>query len=111
MGKDSFAPGDSKKGANLFKTRCAQCHNLKEGEGNKIGPNLHGLFGRKTGEVEGFAYSDANKQKGITWQEDTLFEYLENPKKYIPGTKMAFGGLKKGKDRNDLITFLKEETA
>ncbi|KAG9736117.1 hypothetical protein KCU73_g10331, partial [Aureobasidium melanogenum] len=102
---------DSKKGANLFKTRCAQCHNLKEGEGNKIGPNLHGLFGRKTGEVEGFAYSDANKQKGITWQEDTLFEYLENPKKYIPGTKMAFGGLKKGKDRNDLITFLKEETA
>ncbi|KAG9530789.1 hypothetical protein KCU93_g2476, partial [Aureobasidium melanogenum] len=124
MGKDSFAPGDSKKGANLFKTRCAQCHNLKEGEGNKIGmyhtflfnmlttslPNLHGLFGRKTGEVEGFAYSDANKQKGITWENDTLFEYLENPKKYIPGTKMAFGGLKKAKDRNDLITFLAEET-
>ncbi|THY88574.1 hypothetical protein D6C93_07192 [Aureobasidium pullulans] len=101
---------DSKKGANLFKTRCAQCHNLKEGEGNKIGPNLHGLFGRKTGEVEGFAYSDANKQKGITWNNDTLFEYLENPKKYIPGTKMAFGGLKKAKDRNDLITFLSEET-
>ncbi|KAH0365374.1 hypothetical protein KCU65_g6154, partial [Aureobasidium melanogenum] len=110
MGKDSFAPGDSKKGANLFKTRCAQCHNLKEGEGNKIGPNLHGLFGRKTGEVEGFAYSDANKQKGITWDNDTLFEYLENPKKYIPGTKMAFGGLKKAKDRNDLITYLSEET-
>ncbi|THY45903.1 hypothetical protein D6C98_07660 [Aureobasidium pullulans] len=76
----------------------------------KIGPNLHGLFGRKTGEVEGFAYSDANKQKGITWNNDTLFEYLENPKKYIPGTKMAFGGLKKAKDRNDLITFLSEET-
>lgn len=64
--------GDSKKGANLFKTRCAQCHNLKEGEGNKIGPNLHGLFGRQTGQVEGFSYSDANKQKGITWEEDTL---------------------------------------
>ncbi|KAK4634116.1 Cytochrome c [Fulvia fulva] len=110
MGKDGFSAGDSKKGANLFKTRCAQCHNLKEGEGNKIGPNLHGLFGRQTGQVEGFSYSDANKQKGITWEENTLFEYLENPKKYIPGTKMAFGGLKKGKDRNDLITFLKEET-
>lgn len=66
---------------------------------------MHGLFGRKTGQVEGFSYTDANKQKGIEWKEDTLFEYLENPKKYIPGTKMAFGGLKKGKDRNDLITY------
>lgn len=64
--------GDSKKGANLFKTRCAQCHTLGEGEANKIGPNLHGLFGRKTGSVEGFSYTDANKQKAITWNEDTL---------------------------------------
>jgi len=120
------SPGDTKKGANLFKTRCAQCHTLESGGGNKIGPALHGLFGRKTGSVDGFSYTDANKQKGITWDESTLvclslfagpylpeapiltvvvqFEYLENPKKYIPGTKMAFGGLKKDKDRNDLIT-------
>ncbi|TPX07886.1 uncharacterized protein E0L32_010461 [Thyridium curvatum] len=102
---------DTKKGANLFKTRCAQCHTLEAGGGNKIGPALHGLFGRKTGSVDGYAYTDANKQKGITWDEETLFTYLENPKKYIPGTKMAFGGLKKDKDRNDLITFLKESTA
>jgi cytochrome c2 len=67
--------GDSKKGANLFKTRCAQCHTLKEGEGNKIGPNLHGLFGRKTGQVEGFSYTDANKQKGIEWNNDTLVRF------------------------------------
>merc|ERR1712034_256904 len=103
-GDDGFKDGDAKKGANLFKTRCAQCHTVVESEGNKIGPNLHGLFGRHTGSVEGFSYTDANKQKGIEWNENTLYEYLENPKKYIPGTKMAFGGLKKGKDRNDLIT-------
>ncbi|KAL8681234.1 MAG: hypothetical protein Q9186_002612 [Xanthomendoza sp. 1 TL-2023] len=113
--KGSFEDGDDKKGANLFKVRrpvltCAQCHNLKEGEGNKVGPNLHGLFGRKTGQVEGFSYTDANKAKGVEWKEDTLFEYLENPKKYIPGTKMAFGGLKKPKDRNDLITHLRNAT-
>jgi len=65
-------PGDVKKGANLFKTRCAQCHTVVESEGNKIGPNLHGLFGRKTGSVDGFSYTDANKQKGITWNESTL---------------------------------------
>ena len=56
----------------LVQTRCAQCHNLAAAEGNKIGPNLHGLFGRKTGQVDGFSYTDANKQKGITWKEDTL---------------------------------------
>lgn len=64
--------GDAKKGANLFKTRCAQCHTLGEGEGNKIGPNLHGLFGRHTGSVPGFSYTDANKAKGIEWNTDTL---------------------------------------
>ena len=68
----TWLPGDSKKGANLFKTRCAQCHTLEAAGGNKIGPALHGLFGRKTGSVEGFSYTDANKQKGITWAEDTL---------------------------------------
>ncbi|EFQ99264.1 hypothetical protein MGYG_02277 [Nannizzia gypsea CBS 118893] len=103
-------PGDAAKGAGLFKTRCASCHTLEEGGNNMVGPNLFGLFGRKSGQVEGYAYTDANKSKGVTWDHDSLFEYLENPKKFIPGTKMAFGGLKKAKDRNDLITFLEEKT-
>ncbi|KAI5286277.1 iso-1-cytochrome c [Ascosphaera aggregata] len=108
MGKAEFSPGDVTKGANLFKTRCAQCHTVEAGGANKIGPNLHGLFGRKSGSVDGYAYTDANKQKGVLWNEGTLYDYLENPKKYIPGTKMAFGGLKKAKDRNDLISYLKD---
>ncbi|TFK99344.1 cytochrome c-like domain-containing protein [Pterulicium gracile] len=100
--------GDASKGASLFKTRCAQCHTLGNGEPHKVGPNLHGLFGRKSGTTDGYSFTAANVNKGVTWDDETLFEYLENPKKYIPGTKMAFAGLKKEKDRNDLITHLKE---
>lgn len=65
----------------LFKTRCAQCHSTEAGK-NMVGPSLHGLFGRHTGAVEGYSYSTANKQKGIEWNENTLFEYVisTNPK-------------------------------
>jgi cytochrome c len=69
------------------------------------------LFGRKTGQAPGYSYSQANQNKGIVWGEDTLFEYLENPKKYIPGTKMVFAGIKKVDERNDLIAYLKSATA
>ncbi|KAB5589494.1 Cytochrome-c from the OXPHOS pathway [Ceratobasidium theobromae] len=107
----SFAEGDPKAGATSFKNRCAQCHTCGEGEPHKVGPNLFGLFGRKTGQAEGYSYSAANVSKGITWNEQTLFEYLENPKKYISGTKMAFAGIKKPKERCDLITYLRDATA
>lgn len=79
--------GDAKKGAGLFKTRCAQCHTVEAGGGNKIGPALHGLFGRHTGSVDGYAYTDANKQKGIEWKEDTLVcrGRSRDPSRALPG--------------------------
>ena len=101
----AFADGDADKGKKVF-NKCKACHSLDAGK-NKIGPSLHGIFGRKAGTEEGFKYSDAMKNSGITWSEDTLSEYLADPKGKVPGNKMAFVGLKKEDDRADLIAYLK----
>ncbi|MFM9852923.1 MAG: c-type cytochrome [Sphingomonadaceae bacterium] len=97
--------GDAAKGATVFK-QCATCHSVKEGE-NRVGPYLHGVVGRHSGEVAGYSYSAANKNSGLVWTADQLFTYLEAPQKTVPGTKMSFAGLKNPQDRADVIAYLK----
>jgi len=78
---------------------------------NLIGPKLNGLFGRAAGSIEGFRYSDANKNSGITWTEAVFAEYIKDPKAKIPGTKMVYAGLKNDQQIADLTAFLKRYDA
>lgn len=104
----AFADGDAAKGEKVF-AKCKACHSLEAGQ-NKVGPSLAGVFGRKAGTVEGFKYSDAMVNSGITWDAEQMAKYLENPKEFIAGNKMAFPGLKKEDDREDVIAYLKQAT-
>ena len=104
------AAGDPKKGKRIF-ARCLSCHILTEAGPKKQGPTLYGIFGRTAGALEGFSYSKAMAESGIVWDETTIDAYVADPKGYIPGNKMAFVGVKKAKQRADLIAYLKEATA
>lgn len=84
---------------------CRSCHVLDEGV-NRVGPSLYNVVGRASGSVAGYSYSDANKNSGVTWTTDVLFEYLEDPKGFMPGTKMAFPGIKDAQDRANLVAYL-----
>src|SRR5436305_697350 len=88
--------------------KCLACHAIGDGAKNKVGPVLNGLDGRKSGTAEGYSYSEANKSSGITWNETVFKEYIKDPKAKIPGTKMAFAGIKNEKEVNDLWAYLSQ---
>jgi cytochrome c len=88
--------------------KCMACHAIGEGAKNKVGPELNGLDDRKAGTAPDYAYSDANKNSGITWNEAQFKEYIKDPKAKIPGTKMTFAGIKNEKEINDLWAFLSQ---
>ena len=98
---------DAAAGKTSF-NKCLACHAIGEGAKNKVGPELNGLDGRKSGTVEGYSYSDANKNSGITWNEAVFKEYIKDPKAKIPGTKMAFAGIKNEKEINDLWAYVSQ---
>jgi cytochrome c len=93
------------EGQKIFKRVCFTCHTTDAGK-NKIGPSLHGVIGRKAGTAPGFAYSTAMKDSNVTWDDQALDKYLADPKKFIPGNKMAYAGVKKEDERKEVIAYL-----
>jgi cytochrome c len=96
---------DLAAGENSFK-KCLPCHAVGEGAKNKVGPLLNGLEGRKSGTIEGYSYSEANKNSGITWGKETFLDYIKDPRAKIPGTKMIFPGIKNETEANNLWAYL-----
>jgi cytochrome c len=99
---EAAGPADGEK---LFKRSCAACHTTEAGK-NRVGPSLFNVYGRASGSVENFKYSDAMKNAHWTWDEASLDKYLTNPKAAIPGNKIVFVGLKKEDDRKNVISYL-----
>ena len=98
---------DAAAGEKVF-VQCRACHQVGETAKNGVGPVLNGLFGRHSGTIEGYNYSEANKNSGIIWDEAVFAEYIQNPRAKIPGTKMIYAGLKDEKRIKDLTAFLKQ---
>jgi cytochrome c len=109
IASSSFAFGAMAQDAAAGKTsfnKCLPCHSIGEGAKNKVGPELNGLNGRKSGTAPDYNYSDANKNSGITWDEATFKEYIKDPKAKVPGTKMTFAGIKNENEVNNLWAYL-----
>jgi cytochrome c len=101
---------NSEKGASLFQNRCSMCHSTQEGVPSKLGPNLHGLFGRRAGTLPEFDYSPDLRNSRIVWNVQTLDEYLADPHRGRPGDKMPYPGLSSKTDRDNLISYLEQAT-
>jgi cytochrome c len=101
------AAQDASVGERSF-AKCRACHQIGEGARNLVGPELNGLIGRHSGAVEGYSYSNANKNSGLTWDEATFADYIKDPRAKIPGTKMIFSGIRGEKEIKDLTAFLKQ---
>ncbi len=104
-----FASTSSAEGAKVFK-KCAACHSISEGGGNKIGPALWGVLGRPAGSVSGYKYSKAMAAHGKNWSFEEMNGFLIKPKDWIKGTKMAFAGLKNAKERAAVILYMNENS-
>jgi cytochrome c len=98
---------DLAAGENSFK-KCLPCHSVGADAKNKVGPVLNGLEGRKSGTIEGYSYTEANKNSGITWNEEVFREYIKDPRSKIPGTKMVFAGIKNENEVTSLWAYLKQ---
>jgi cytochrome c len=98
---------DAEAGKASF-NKCLACHAIGEGAKNKVGPELNGIDGRKSGTAADYNYSDANKTSGITWNEAVFKEYIKDPRAKIPGTKMVFAGIKNEKEINDLWAYISQ---
>ena len=90
--------------------RCKICHSVQAGAPSPVGPNLHGVFGRKAGALEGYSYSEAMKNSGIVWDDDKIRQYLSKPRELVPGNKMAFPGIKDENEISNLLAYLHEAT-
>jgi cytochrome c len=101
----AHAAGDAAAGETVFKV-CTACHAVGPGAVNKVGPVLNGVVGRAAGSAQGYRYSLAMKNSGITWDEATLAKYLASPREVVPGNKMSFAGLKKPDDIANVIAYL-----
>ncbi|MGH6769055.1 MAG: c-type cytochrome [Xanthobacteraceae bacterium] len=97
---------DAQAGEAVFKRYCFPCHDAGPGAKVKLGPPLNGLNGRKAGTIPGFNYSDANKNSGIVWSTATFADYIKSPMQRMPGTRMAFAGVKNEKDIANLWAYL-----